>query len=945
MSILAFLMINANDRIPTGELLRVAWGKTDVDETQLYKCVSKLRGLLATIGRGDDIVTHSGYGYELRVAPDDLDSLLFERLLREAEAAVGNGTDDEARLLREALALWRGPHPLDGIPGDFPPGLGDDLRRRRKRAVVRLAEIELGRGRYESVVADLQALTRNDPTDARLCQLLMFGLFRLGHATEALAAYDRYAAALEHEAAAPPDPRLRRLRYAVASNDERAATEHAGVNAPRRWPLPRQGAVPRQLPMDAADLVGRDRQVSEAGRLLRQGTAGAPPVVVLTGPGGIGKTALAVRVGHAVRQRYPDGQVYVELRGTGTEPAVTDEVLAQVLRAFGIVDVPESADERRGLYRTLLGDKRVLLVLDDARDEAQIRDLMPGNPGCGVLVTARHRLPDIAGAHHLPSLEPLAPPQAAELFRRIVRRSAVDPLTEPAATRTIVELCAGLPLAICVAAALRASDPDRSAAELAERLADEKLGALVYGDRSVARSIGAGFERLDEDAQLLFVGLGLVRVVDVGVWTAAAILAGRGADPVAALDRLAACGLLQPATVGRFRLHDLTRQYARARAERHILAAAERQALAERVYGALLTLCRRAHRATYGGDFEVVHGDTPDWLAPRALLADVDAAPSEWYERERQNIRAAVRHTADLGLAELCWDLAISTHEFYNVRAYLDEWHATHRCALDACRRVGNVRGEAAMTAILGQPALLASGRPGVAGPRELASAAAAFERCGDAHGQAIALRTLANALRRRGRFADAIQTFRRALELYEESGDTVGAWQSLRYIGQTHLDLGDNEEALRVLTAAAEIARPSGQPRLLAQTAYWLGRVHLARRDVSPAVAQFQYVFAAAGDADGIGRAYALHGLGDAARLAGDGELAARHLESALELARRGHDAVLEGRIHQSLAELHQANGRGREATQELDQAVSCFDSGNALFLQNQVLEALGSS
>jgi DNA-binding SARP family transcriptional activator len=944
LTVLAVLLLNANRRVSTPDLLRAAWGSVDVNETQLHKSVSHLRTLLATVGRRADLVTHARYGYELRVGEDDLDKLVFERLIRQADAAgAARRSDDEIELLRAALELWRGPHPLAGVPGESFRQEAADLEHRRKRAAVRLFDLELGRGRYERVLGELQTMAGYHPTDRRLCEQLMLALFRRGHATQALAAYQRYTEALAEETGGEPDAGLRNLMYAIAGPDEEAvgryetaAVAQAGAAAP---PV----VVPRQLPPDLADFVGREDPLAEARWLLTREPGTAPAVVVVTGPGGIGKTALAVRVAHQVRAHYPDGQLYVELRGTTADPADSAEVLAQSLRAFGVVMVPDSAAERAGLLRSLLADRRVLLVLDDARDEEQIRDLMPGNAACGVLVTARQRLPGIDGVHHVPTLVPLDEQTATELFERVVRRADIDPAVEPAATRRVVHFCAGLPLALCIAGALRARDHDRTTAELAERLARQRLDTFVYGGRSVERSIGAGFDRLDAPARRLFLALGLLQLPDVGLWTAAAVLDGTGADPAEALLRLARCHMISAAGGGmRYRLHELTREYARRRGE-HELTGAEQRGVPQRVYTALLTLARRAHRGIYGGDSEVVHSDVPDWAAPAQVLDNVDAAPVAWYEVERLNLRAAVRHTAELGLTDICWDLAVSAHEFFNIRCYFDDWHASGLAALQACWRAGNTRGEAAVTAILGQPALLASRRAGLPGPDELARAARHFERFGDRHGQAIALRALGNSQRQRGRFAEALATFGRAQELYQASGDEVGAWQALRYIGQTHLDLGQTDQALRVLRQAQQSATAAGLPRPLAQNAYWVARVHLARGELAEAKQLFGSVLDSVGDTDVTGRAHATHGLGDVARLAGDWAEADRQLRTAGELARQAADNVLEGRIHLSLANLYRARGQLARTAAELARAGELFEAHNALYLQATALHALG--
>ncbi|MEU5907867.1 BTAD domain-containing putative transcriptional regulator [Micromonospora sp. NPDC047467] len=958
--VLAALLLNVNHPLSKTELLRVAWGSPDVSEAQIHKSVGVLRALLDQVGRRDDLVTHARHGYELRVTRDeDLDMLLFQRLLRAAdEAGMTGRMDEEVDVLRRALRLWRGPHPLSNVPTDAFRREIDGLGRRRKRAAVRLFDLEIARGNHEGVLDDLLQISTYAPTDRRLCEQLMLVAYRCGHGSDSVEAYERHAAALAAETGGTPDPTLRRLYYAVANGDEAvvatvesAIGQRLGVAATigrkRHSATPSAAVpVPRQLPPDPPDFVNRGDLVAEASRLLTREPGRTVPIIVISGPGGIGKTALARRVAHLAGNRYPDGQLYVELRGTVGEPLDVSEVLAQFLRAFGVPAVPDSEAERISMYRTLLAEQRVLVVLDDAATGAQIRDLIPANPGCAVLVTSRRRLPEIAGAHHVPPLEPLDHESATELFLRVAVSSGIDLSSEAEAVDQVVRLCGGLPLALRIAGALRVHDHPRPTAELVERLARQGPEAFAYGEHSVVRAIDAGFDRLDEDARRLFLGLGLLQLPSFGLWTAAVLLDGTGVDPAATLSRLAASNMIELVeSEVRYRFHDLTRDYAHRRALSAYADVRDRNAKVLGVFRALLTLARTAHAALYGGAFEVVHSDEPDWVAPPMVLDEVTRAPLGWFEKERLNIRAAVDRCAELKAAGICWDLAVSAHEFYTVRGYFGDWYATHQAALRACQDAGDTRGEGVILACLGQPALVASRREGVSGLPELERSVNLLVECGDRHGQAIALRTLANALRRGGHSARPLALFRQALACYEASQDTVGTWQSLRFIGQTHLDLGEHDEALAVLHKSVLVARTLGQPRLLAQTTYWVGQTCLARGDLAGAALAFETVREAYPEATGIGHAYAMHGLGDVACRTGAYEEASRRLAVAAELAREGADAVLEGRVHVSLAALHAALSRPGEQIAALRDATACFAACGAGYLEVQALVTLAET
>jgi DNA-binding SARP family transcriptional activator/tetratricopeptide (TPR) repeat protein len=947
--VLAALLVNANQRISKAELLQAAWRSDEVQEAQLHKSAAALRALLGQIGRDSDLVTHARYGYEIRVGDDDLDMLLFRRLLAQAEEARSHRrADDEVGHLQRALGLWRGQHPLSNVPRDAFRQELDRLEQRRKRAAVRLFDLEIAWCGYDRILDDLALIAGYYPDDGRLAEQLMIVQYRCGHVTDATAAYERHDAALGQQTGGAPDPALRKLYYAVSSGDEPTVAAAEAVIARRAGLTGSTGtamvvAIPRQLPPDPADLVGRDDLVAEASWLLGRQPGRAIPVVVISGPGGVGKTALARRVAHLLSEHYPDGQLYMELRGTADQPVDTSEVLAQFLRAFGVPIVPDGLPERIATYRTLVANRRVLVVLDDAAGGAQIRDLIPAGPACGVLVTARQRLPEIDGAHHVPPLAPLSRADATELFLRVVGNSGIDLQAERDAVDRVVGLCGGLPLALRIAGALRVHDHPRPTAELADRLAQQGPEAFTYGELSVARTIGAGFDRLDADARQLFLELGLLHLPSFGLWTAAALGDRTGADAAAALSRLAARYMIELAEPEvRYRFHDLTREYAARRALAEYPRKDDRTAVLTQAYRALLTLTRRAHAGLYGGDFEIVHSTVSDWDAPQAVLAEVDTAPLDWFGKERLNIRAAVGHCAELGLTGICWDLAVSAHEFFTLRGYFDDWYATHAVALRACQDAGDIRGEGVVLACLGQPALVASRRAGVSGFAELQRSVDLLAECHDRHGQAIALRTLANALRRRGHLARPLELFNEALTHYEASGDTVGRWLTLRYIGQALLNRGSYDEALRVLQEAEGAVGELGKQRLLAQTRYWTGQTCLAIGDLAGAAAAFGAVLEAYGEPTSIGHAYAVHGLGDVALRTGAFADAERYLGLAVGLAREGSDAVLEGRALLSAAELHAALRQPEKRLSTLEQAVACFAGCDAAYLHVQALATL---
>lgn len=962
LAVLAALLVNPDRLATKAYLLKAAWGDSETQEAQLHKSINAVRRVLEQIGHRDHLITHPKSGYEFQVDEADLDMLVFRKLVRQAEEAAGGGL--EAGLLREALGLWRGPHPLSNVPEALLGAEREALESRRKLAAVRLFDLELAARNYAQVQAEATPLAGDFPADQRLCEQLIIAAYRNGHPADASTVYERYTRVLDERTGGPPDPSLRNLVYAIARSDEEAvaraeqaiarragagsgAGTSAAARAGARAGQPAVLAVPRQLPPRPADFTGRGDLVAEVSWLLGREPAGEEPepVIVITGPGGVGKSALALEVAHKSAAKYSGGQLYLDLGGTTSEPVPPGEALAQFLRAFGVDKVPDLEAERAAQFRSLLAGRRVLIVLDDAGSGAQVRALIPAHPGCAVVITSRRRLADLDVAHHhVAPLAPLDPATARQLFLARVRSFGIELQGDDDAVDRVVALCGGLPLALRIAAALRVHQDPLPTAELAGWLARQGLAGFAFGELNLSRTIEAGCNRLDAVAQQLFEDLGLLQLRSFAMWTAAALLDGPdglGTDPARALAELAAASMLEPVSPGvRYRFHELTRDYALERVSRRHPDPAERRDRAGHAYRALLTLARQAHAALYGGDFEIVHSDEPGWEAPPAVRAEVSRAPLDWFEAERANIRAAVSHCAELGLTGICWDLAFSAHEFYTLRGYYDDWFATSTTALAACRATGDVRGEGIMLTSLGQPALVASRAGRVSGVADLDRAVALLDQSGDGHGWAIALRTLASALRRRGQLTRPLQLFEKALTGYQAAGDTVGEWQALRLIGQAHLDRGEHHLARSRLQAALEVAMGVDEPRLRAQTWYWAGLACLAVGDLKGAEQAFSALRGVFPRPPELGHAYALHGLAELARHNGEPEVASSFLAVAARLADQA-DATLKGRIYLSEALLHEAAGQAALQLRALEQAVACFDGGAAAY-QVQALDDL---
>jgi tetratricopeptide (TPR) repeat protein len=588
------------------------------------------------------------------------------------------------------------------------------------------------------------------------------------------------------------------------------------------------------LPPAVADFTGRTEQVRQlVGLLASTGEGGAGAAVVVSavaGQAGIGKTALAVQVAHQLRDRFPDGQLYVNLRGAQQQPLPAALVLGRFLRALGVdgAAIPGDVEERAALYRARLADRRVLVVLDNAASEAQVRPLLPGTPGCGVLVTSRARLAGLEGAR-LVHLDVLEEPQALELLGRIVGAERVA--AEPEAAAQIVGFCGRLPLAIRVAGARLAARPGWPLAQLVELLADarRRLDQLAAGDLEVRASLALSYQALTGEQQRALRLLGLLEVGDFSAWLAGPLLEVAHDQAEALVEGLADAQLLDLAAVGpgganRYRFHDLVRLYARERAaaEDH---PEERRVAVAGVTAGWLALAEQADARLPATANVVSFGSAARWLLPRALVERLLADPLAWFELERANLGAAVEMAAAAGLEESAWELVGCLTSFFMLRSYWASLDAVQERALAACQQAGNRRGEAALLCVRGGH-LTEAGHSTVGlteGEAMLGRALAIFRDLEDDRGQGKVLHALSALERRVGRhlrpaaLGSAVDHAQQALQLARAIGDHDSEADALIALGRAYQELERYQEAAAALQAARGLVEQLGARRDLA--------------------------------------------------------------------------------------------------------------------------------
>jgi tetratricopeptide (TPR) repeat protein/transcriptional regulator with XRE-family HTH domain len=692
----------------------------------------------------------------------------------------------------------------------------------------------------------------------------------------------------------------------------------------------REPVVPSLLPPDIADFTGRADLVTQLSVLLagdaNRARSTAVVVAAVAGGGGAGKTALAVHVAHRVRSRFPDGQLYVDLCGAESRPADPRDVLGRLLRALGVdaTAVPEGSDERAALYRSLLADRRTLVVLDNAASETQVIPLLPGGSTCVVLLTSRRPVTGLAGVQ-LFELGVLPAVQAVELLGRIVGPGRVA--AEPEATAELARLCGYLPLALRVAGARLGARPHWRVAELVARLADERrrLDELAHGHLAVRASLALSYQALEPAEKTLFGRLGSLQAPDVAAWVAAALL-DTSIEPAQELtDRLVDARLLEVAgrdATGqvRYRLHDLVRAFARERAEAEDPPTQRNAALA-RAFGGWLHLAERADDRLGNPLLVPVYGTAPRWSADDASTGRLLADPLALLEAERAGLVAAVTQAAAFGMAGLSWELTSALTQFLATRLQLDDWACCTGQALAVARRTQDLRGEAAVLLSLGH-------LHAIHGRHQEAldcwrTALATFGRLGEDTGRAMALAAVALYRFDRAAFPQRRRQAEKALAILGHDGSAGARACVLHCLGILHHNHGRLELARRYFEEALGLHRGLGSHRGEAELQYRLGVVLVKQgRDEEAAGVLRQTLATMRQHGDRVSASCVEVHLGTAlAHLGHDAQ--ARPL---LECWAHNGNPYLRGMALRALGELDHAHGHHDRARTALREALRLF-------------------
>jgi DNA-binding SARP family transcriptional activator len=928
LTALSGLLVSADQVVSVESLSGLVW---DVDapvnkRASLHTVVSRLRRVL-----GHDVIETHPAGYQLH---GDTDLLRFGRLLEVAGAAAARDADEESlAALDEAIGLWRG-SPLSNVESsELCRTVVPRLTERYLTAQERRAAIWLSLGRNDAVAEKLPELLQAHPFHERLVGLLMLALFRDGRQADALAAYATLRRSLREELGIDPGAELQDLHVRMLRSDPGLIAPPRAAAVDHRPPPPAEPVVPRQLPWDISDFTGRAGELARIIRVFTDVDETSPTsrIVVLAGRGGAGKTALAVHAAHRLKDAFPDGQLYLDLHGDSAAPLDAADALAEFLHALGVegAAVPERLEQRAALYRSLVADRRLLVMLDNAASEHQIRPLIPGGAGCAVVATARRRLTGLPGAS-LIEVGVLDADHAADLLGRMIGVERVRAERDHA--ETLIRLAGGLPLALRVAGARLAAKPHWSLATLVERLKDagHRLDEFSYDDLDVRAMLALSYHPLPLPAKTMLRRLGLLDAPDFPVWAGAALLDVGITEAEELFESLVDAQLLDVSKRGgagdlRYRCHDLIRVYARERATAEE-DDAELTAAVARAFGGWLALAESAHRAVYGGDYSILHGAAPRWRPDGVDLQQLVAERSlDWLEDERLALLAAIRQSAEMEMDELCWDLAWTATTLFETRGYFDDWRMAQEQALAVARKAGNRRGEAAMLTSLGSRLIFLQSFPEA---RDLCERAVGlFALTGDRYGHGLAQRMLGHLDIMAGRLDSGLRRFEEADRELREAGDRSLEAHVLRSMGDVNIERGDYEAARRYLDEALAVSAEIGSDRGEAQAMRLFGELALRQGHFDEAEDAFGRVLRFARNRDLIGETYALVGLGEALAGQGRSDRAEELLLETLRATRRLGQRLIEGRALLDLGRLDMSRGRFDAAAGHLAESLAIFE------------------
>jgi DNA-binding SARP family transcriptional activator len=834
-ALLGLLAVTAGRPMTRDELLGAVWGdRPPPSATNMIQSrVKHLRRLLEPGRRSyarSTILPAVGDGYALQAA--DVDVLRFRQLVVAAAGPRQQGDlPRAAALLSDALQLWHG-RPLADIPFLASHPKVVSLIEQRRTVLGHYGDVMLAAGAVEDALPALEEAVADAPLDEAAWARLIRAYHAAGRRAQAFDAYHQTRRRLADELGVDPGPELVAVHGALLRESARPIPIVAASATVAEPIAPVSRPVPAQLPADTSTFIGRADYLRQLDDAMADAEAARPPAMMLAsvwGPAGVGKTTLAVHWAHRVRHRFPDGQLYVNLRGHDpVEPAMSPaEAIHGFLDAFGVPPhhIPVGAQAQTGLYRSILAERRVLIVLDNALDADQVRPLLPGAAGCLVVVTSRDRLPGLVaaeGARPL-ALDALSSGEAREFVaRRIGARRAA---AEADAVEDLIDLCDRRPLDLAIVAARAATEATLSLAGLADGLRTARdLRAALGGDQGTQTQavFSWSYRLLGNQAAQLFHRLGLHAGPDIGPGAAAGLAGVARARIAPLLGELARAHLIAESTPGRYAMHDLLRAYA-TELVRTLEPGAEQHAALGRA------LDYYQHTAEAAARLLNPHHDLPAAAPSRPDLTVEPLSGYEdamaWFTAEHATLVAAIEQAAGTGFDGHAWRLAVSMQDYLNRRGHWHDWAATQLVALDAGRRLADLAVQARAHRGLAR-AYTRLGRYDEA-DTHFRRAAATFGSLGDAAGLAHTHLGTSYALVSAGDPDGALEHAQRALEGYRAVGDRQGEATALTVMGSYHAGQGGYLRALSYCQQALGLHRSVGDQPGEANTWDSLGFIH----------------------------------------------------------------------------------------------------------------------
>jgi DNA-binding SARP family transcriptional activator len=845
--VLASLLLRPNHTVSVEELVDRLWDNDPPsgarNATQSY--VMRLRKALGSAG---SLISTRPAGYLIGVAGNSVDLGRFRaKIVAADEARARSAPQVEASELREALASWRGA-PLSDVPSDLLHVQEvQRIAEERLSALERLMDVELSLGRHAEVIGELYALTEKNQLRERFWSQLMLALYRADRQADALSAYRKVSTTLREELGIDPGESLREVHQRILVSNRTpnlARTPQQGKPKPSSTASVPTWTAPFQVPAGVPDFIGREDVVER----IRELTVGndehehSVPIVVLSGPPGAGKTALAVHAAHRLRRDFPDGALWVNLRGYSTSPplAATD-ALGRFLRALGVAPerIPHEVDEQSTLLRTLLAGRKVVMVLDNAASPEHIRPLLPAEPSCAVLITSRNNLPGLTalnGARRLP-VQIVTPSEAITLIGKIVGADRIA--RELSATEQLAAACGYLPLSLRIAATNLVMSGELSIAEYVKELkSGSRLDAMeIEGDdqAAVRLAFDLSYSTLKPTLSHFFRMLSLIPGPDFEARAAAAVADCTSHYAQRMLGALASANLLNENVPGRYAFHDLIKEFAAERAQDQETTAEQRRAR-ERLFGFYLRWANSASLFVYVDSHPVTLPEIalseaePEW-------PDADTAMA-WLEREAENLVAMTCVPSD-GLP--VWTLADAIATYLNRGRYDSIWKSAFTSALTAARRFGSPQAQASAHRGLGR--LYFQHADYETAEQHITRAVELYRQAGDAVNEARAVNSLTAIAVDTGRFCAAVEHAKETLRLAEAGGDPTGRHVYLFNFGILKIHFGDTVEGTLALEEAQKLDYVHARARCLGGFGLrdlWAGELESALHNFEQALAEW---------------------------------------------------------------------------------------------------------